>query len=698
MGRAIHTSLLILALAGCVPQGRDPSDVGDEDRVLTAETLATRVEGDYATLFADGLADGPQRVVALLSLGAPGEAPALEARAHLDGIAIGAWHPLDVAWSEQDQHVVRLDLEDADAVELRVPRASLELLRSIRWNAVSPPDLEASVSEIDTTSSGLRAELSGLSIVTRAQWGAASPRCSMASNPSKYRMAIHHTEGASSDPTRQLRGIQAFHANKGWCDIGYHFLIDVDGTIYEGRELTYRGVHAANNNTGNIGISHIGNFHQLTPPAAMLASTARLVERLSSIYGIDLSRSAIKGHREYSSTDCPGSNLYPRIGAIISDAQSIRSGGGSGTPPPSSGAQCTHSFGGVYAEQACSADYQCCGGAWRTQANGCGACVCTEASGQTGCSAPTPPPPPPPPAPPSTGASCTHSFGGVYAHLGCSEDYQCCDGAWRTQASGCGTCACTETSGQSGCQAPAPAPPSGQSCSHSFGGVYAHLACSSSYQCCDGAWRTRGNGCGACTCEEETGTQGCGAGSSTPPMSALPHAGLTLGGSQIPRAGLANGTLAATLGVSTEPLGAVVTHAGVSWVRGRVSSFGGPNDTGVSATETGAVSGERLRSLNNPMSPSASTLASRPEDYYYAAMRWSYSPNSVSFWRRQRFVVTNASTGATIVVRAVDWGPHTRTGRILDLSPQALRDLGVTTDADVLIAFAPEGTALGVVR
>lgn len=700
MGRTIRLGLVLALLAGCVPEGRDLSDVGDEDEFLSVDALAAKVEGDYATLFADGLEEGPLRVVALMTLGAPGEAPALEARARLDGIAIGAFAPLEIAWSEQDQHVVRLDFADADGVELRVPRASLELLRSIRWNAVTPPVITAEEEGVDTTSSGLRADLGDLSIVTRAQWGAASARCSMTSDPNKYRMAIHHTEGASSDPTRQLRGVQAFHANKGWCDIGYHFLIDVDGTIYEGRELTYRGVHAANNNTGNIGISHIGNFHQQTPPAVMLASTARLVERLSSLYGIDLARSDIKGHREYSSTDCPGNLLYPRIGSIISDAQTIRSAGGTApTPPPSSGGSCTHSFGGVYADQACSADYQCCGGAWRTQANGCGACVCTETSGQTGCSAPTPPPAPPPPAPPSTGGqSCTHSFGGVYAHLGCSADYQCCDGAWRTQAGGCGPCACTETSGQSGCQAQAPAPPSGQSCTHSFGGVYAHLACSTEYQCCDGAWRTRANGCGGCACEEGTGTQGCGAGGSAPPMTAFPHAGLTSSGSEIPRAGLSNSTLRATLGISTEPLGTVVTHAGRSWVRGRVSSFGGPNDTGVTSTETGAVSGERLRSLNNPLNPSASTLASRPEDYYYAAMRWAYSPNSVTFWRRQRFVVTNPTTGATIVVRAVDWGPHTRTGRVLDLSPQALRDLGATTDDLMLIAFAPEGTTLGVLR
>jgi hypothetical protein len=130
-------------------------------------------------------------------------------------------------------------------------------------------------------------------------------------------------------------------------------------------------------------------------------------------------------------------------------------------------------------------------------------------------------------------------------------------------------------------------------------------------------------------------------------------------------------------------------------VRGRVSWFGGPADTGVSSTETGAVSGERLRSLNSPLDPDAATLASRPQDYYFIAMRWSYSPNGTSWWRNARIVVTNPATGVQVVTRPVDWGPNTSTLRIIDVSPQTMSELGVTTDDEVLVAFAPAGTPLG---
>ncbi|MFK7987249.1 MAG: glycoside hydrolase family 10 protein [Sandaracinaceae bacterium] len=57
----------------------------------------------------------------------------------------------------------------------------------------------------------------------------------------------------------------------------------------------------------------------------------------------------------------------------------------------------------------------------------------------------------PPPDPPPTGASCTHSFGGTYAHGACSASYQCCDGAWRMGTDVCGACVCVETSGNTGC-------------------------------------------------------------------------------------------------------------------------------------------------------------------------------------------------------------------------------------------------------
>ncbi|MCB9595107.1 MAG: hypothetical protein H6719_20485 [Sandaracinaceae bacterium] len=177
----------------------------------------------------------------------------------------------------------------------------------------------------------------------------------------------------------------------------------------------------------------------------------------------------------------------------------------------------------------------------------------------------------------------------------------------------------------------------------------------------------------------------------------LPHAGLTLDDMVIPYRGLANSTLAGTGMGDTEPYGERVSYAGGEFVRGTISHFGGPSDTGVSSTETGAITGERLRSLNSPEGASASTIASRPSDFYFVAMRWRYSPRGSSWLRNARVLVVAPDSGRAVVLRPVDWGPNTRTARIVDVSPQAIADLGVSTDADVLVSWAPAGTPLGVV-
>ncbi|MBI2895829.1 MAG: hypothetical protein HYY06_19890 [Deltaproteobacteria bacterium] len=176
------------------------------------------------------------------------------------------------------------------------------------------------------------------------------------------------------------------------------------------------------------------------------------------------------------------------------------------------------------------------------------------------------------------------------------------------------------------------------------------------------------------------------------------HVGLDLDGSLIPRAGIANGTLRRTLGVRTEPYGTVVTVDDLELVQGSISWFGGPSDYGVGAYETTAISGERARALNSPMNASAETIASRPEDFYYAAMRFDYSPNGTRWWKNARLLVVNPATQDAIVVRPADWGPNTYTRRIIDLSPQSLEDLGLTTDDEVWVAFALPDTPLGPVR
>lgn len=169
----------------------------------------------------------------------------------------------------------------------------------------------------------------------RSAWGARSTHCS-AGMGNAYRMAIHHTETPTNDtlsPQARLRQIQSYHMDvRGWCDIGYHYLVSRDGRLWEGRPGHLRGAHAgAGNNTGNIGISVMGS-HDGTPiTAQQLSNISGLVRGLADQHDVVLDRSHVKGHREYKPTSCPGNALFAQLDQIVDTA---RDGGGAEDPPP----------------------------------------------------------------------------------------------------------------------------------------------------------------------------------------------------------------------------------------------------------------------------------------------------------------------------------------------------------------------------
>ncbi|MGE0395091.1 MAG: N-acetylmuramoyl-L-alanine amidase [Kofleriaceae bacterium] len=171
----------------------------------------------------------------------------------------------------------------------------------------------------------------GMTVNSRADWGARASNCSSGIG-NVYRMAIHHTETPTNDsmsPQARLRQIQSYHMDvKGWCDIGYHYLVSRDGRIWDGRPDTKLGAHAGGANTGNLGISVMGSHDSTTITQTQLDSIAGLVKALASIHGVAINRSSIKGHREYTSTSCPGNALYGQLGAIVAAANGAAPGGG----------------------------------------------------------------------------------------------------------------------------------------------------------------------------------------------------------------------------------------------------------------------------------------------------------------------------------------------------------------------------------
>jgi N-acetylmuramoyl-L-alanine amidase/LGFP repeat len=145
---------------------------------------------------------------------------------------------------------------------------------------------------------------------------------------------VHHTVNsnnyARSEGKAIVRSIHAYHTqSRGWCDIGYNFLIDKYGQIYVGRaggaRRPVRGAHAGDFNTNTVGVSLIGNFEEARPSKRMKNALIRFIGwRLGTSYApargtvrIDGTRfKRISGHRDADATACPGRYVYrwlPRL-------------------------------------------------------------------------------------------------------------------------------------------------------------------------------------------------------------------------------------------------------------------------------------------------------------------------------------------------------------------------------------------------
>jgi uncharacterized protein with LGFP repeats len=169
-------------------------------------------------------------------------------------------------------------------------------------------------------------------IITRKQWGADESLGDECWDPKYGRtfkaVIVHHTAGTNdytaSESKAIVRGIYAYHTqSRGWCDIGYNFLIDRFGNVFEGRDggirRSVRGAHAGDYNVNTTGISLMGNFDLEKPTRAMTQSLVSLIAwRLGTAYLHAFGRpfifdhriNRISGHRDVMATSCPGQYVY----------------------------------------------------------------------------------------------------------------------------------------------------------------------------------------------------------------------------------------------------------------------------------------------------------------------------------------------------------------------------------------------------
>jgi hypothetical protein len=187
-------------------------------------------------------------------------------------------------------------------------------------------------------------------IITRAEWGAnESIRRNKKNGPkiadNVHIAIVHHTAGTNNYTRAQsaaiVRGVELYHVlGNGWDDIGYNFLVDKYGQVFEGRyggmQKAVVGAHALGFNFGAVGVALLGNYNSAGLTAAARASLVNLLawrldvahlDPLSQVTrvsagnpeygkGTPVSLRAISGHRDTYPTSCPGNNLYAQLPSI----------------------------------------------------------------------------------------------------------------------------------------------------------------------------------------------------------------------------------------------------------------------------------------------------------------------------------------------------------------------------------------------
>jgi hypothetical protein len=184
-------------------------------------------------------------------------------------------------------------------------------------------------------------------VATRAYWGASD---SLIRNATEYTsdvrtFFVHHTAGTNnyscSDSPAIIRSIQAYHVkSKHWNDIGYNFLVDKCGTLFEGRRggiaRPVLGAHTMGFNSHSAAVAVIGNYTSTAASSLVKTRIAQIAAYKLGAYSLDPGGRAamvsggsdryakgtvailnrISGHRDTGQTECPGDTLYDQLPSI----------------------------------------------------------------------------------------------------------------------------------------------------------------------------------------------------------------------------------------------------------------------------------------------------------------------------------------------------------------------------------------------
>ncbi|WP_288838740.1 peptidoglycan recognition family protein [uncultured Megasphaera sp.] len=132
------------------------------------------------------------------------------------------------------------------------------------------------------------------------------------------RIVMHHIGGTNREV--KAAEIHQWHLQNGWSGIGYHFVIHKDGSIEQGRPMDVIGAHCHRYNADSVGICSVGNFQQYYPTESQLATAAKLIAYVCSVYGLTPDKQTVFGHRDLNDTECPGDHYYVQLDRLRLEA------------------------------------------------------------------------------------------------------------------------------------------------------------------------------------------------------------------------------------------------------------------------------------------------------------------------------------------------------------------------------------------
>lgn len=279
--------------------------------------------------------------------GSTGATPDFEIRLKRDG-EWGGWETLETGTggvetaSDGRKSTDPIYVGESEGVELRTLGDATTKVSDLQLTMIDSPVVESDenpeLTAPETTAAANMAPRPG--IVSRKGWGADEKvRCSDAEMRDKIDttvkgVVVHHTAGTNSYSASQsasiIRGIYAYHVKTlGWCDIGYNFLVDKYGKIFEGRwggvTKPVHGSHATDWNTDTMGVSFMGNYDTASAPAGMLEAGAKVIAwKLDGYYRNPKGKVTLAGknvnvifrHGDVMQTACPGRYITGQMGAL----------------------------------------------------------------------------------------------------------------------------------------------------------------------------------------------------------------------------------------------------------------------------------------------------------------------------------------------------------------------------------------------